>query len=426
MNIAVFKNLLKTPPRLLFFVILGLFLCASGFAQENLGTDDLYTKARNTAFKEDNYPEAIRLTKMALAKSPDYLEVSVFLGRLYTFTDSLSQARMVFNEVLRKEAGHEDASLAYANLEYWNNDSPRALEIVNAGIEIHPKSEDLLLLKAKILKDLEEYSAASETINTLLKINPKITAARELSQTIQTVSAKNSISASYDYVYFDKRFDDAWHLGSLSYGRQTKLGSVTARFNYANRFQTNGTQFEIDMYPRISDLFYTYVSGGISNKDGIFPHYRAGFSLYANLPAAFEADAGFRMLAFSDQTWIYTIGVGKYYKNYWFNLRTYLTPSNSSVSQSYSLNIRYYLGGADDYISFKIGTGISPDDSTANVLYDSNNIYKLKSNNIALGYQTTFSDTNVISIQASLDNQEYARNTHGNQITLGLGYSKRF
>ena len=410
-------------------VIFGIFIftiSSSAYAQDNLGTDELYTKARNTAFEDDNYPEAIRLTKMALAKSPDYLEVSVFLGRLYTFTDSLQQARTVFNEVLQKEAGHQEASLAYGNLEYWNDNSPRALEIVNDGIAIHPKAENLLLLKAKILKDLEEYTAASETINKLLKINPKLTAARELNQTIQVMSAKNTISASYDYVYFDKRFDDAWHLGSISYGRQTKLGSVTARFNYANRFKTDGTQFEIDMYPRISDLFYTYVSGGISNKDGIFPHYRAGFSLYANLPAAFEADAGFRMLAFDDQTWIYTIGVGKYYKNYWFNLRTYLTPSNSSVSQSYSLNIRYYLGGADDYISFKIGTGISPDDSTDNVLYSSANTYKLKSHNVALGYSAIFNDTNVISVQLSLDNQEYAKSTRGNQISFGLGYSKRF
>jgi YaiO family outer membrane protein len=396
------------------------------FCQDNLTTDDLFVKARKTAFEDDNYPEAIALTKMALDKSPDYLELGVFLGRLYTFTDSIAKARTVFREVLQKEQGHEDASLAYGNLEYWNDDSATALEIVDNGIAKHPKSEGLLLLKAKILKDMKRYADADRTINDLLEVNPKLTEARALSQRIKLVSAKNILGLSYDYVYFDKRFDDPWHLASLDYGRLTKIGSVTARINYANRFNSNGLQFELDAYPRLSNLFYTYVSGGISDKDGIFPHYRAGFSLYANLPAAFEADAGFRLLVFDDRTWVYTVGVGKYYKNYWFNLRTYLTPSNSSVSHSYALNVRYYLGGADDYLSFNVGTGISPDDNANSVLFDPNNIYRLKSSNIALGYRTTIHKTNVVFIQASLENQEYARDTRGNQFTMGLGYIKRF
>jgi YaiO family outer membrane protein len=243
---------------------------------------------------------------------------------------------------------------------------------------------------------------------------------------INSISAKNAIGLSYEYIYFDERFDDPWHLASIDYTRQTRLGSVAARVNYANRFKMNGAQFEMDAYPRISDLFYAYVNLGISEDEGIFPQYRAGFSLYANLPAAFEADAGFRILAFDDTTWIYTLGVGKYYKNFWFNFRTYLTPSSSSVSQSYALTTRYYLAGADDFLSLKLGTGISPDDNANSISFDPDNIYKLKSTNIVLGYRKLFWDTNVLSLQLALENQEYAPNTKGNQLSLGLGYIKRF
>ncbi|WP_084668385.1 YaiO family outer membrane beta-barrel protein [Arenibacter nanhaiticus] len=395
-------------------------------AQTQLSTDELYTKARSAAFDEDNYPKAIALLKQALAKSPDYLEVSVFLGRLYTFSDSLPKARIVFEEILQKETGHEDASLAYANLEYWNSDSPKSLTIVNSGLEKHPNSEKLGLLKAKVLKDLKRYDESRRVIDHLLKINPKLTAARSLLGSVNSSAAKNSLGLNYDFIYFDKRFDDPWHMASINYSRQTKLGSVAARFNYANRFTTNGAQFEVDAYPRISDLFYAYVSGGISENKGIFPRYRAGFSLYANLPAAFEADAGFRFLAFSGSTWIYTVGVGKYYKSYWFNLRTYLTPSANSISHSYSLTTRYYLGGADDYLSLKIGTGISPDDNANSVSFDPENIYKLKSVNMSLGYRKLLWDTNVFSFQTTLENQEYAPETRGNQLSLSIGYTKRF
>jgi YaiO family outer membrane protein len=389
-------------------------------------TDELYTKARNTAFEEDDYVGAIALAKRALAKSPDYLEVKVFLGRLYTFSDSLPQARMVFGEVLKKEPGHEEASLAYGNLEYWNSNSESGLEIVNGGLDSHPKSESLGLLKAKILKDLERYNEANTVLENLLGSNPKFTEARTLMSSINSISAKNAIGLSYEYIYFDERFDDPWHLASIDYTRQTRLGSVAARVNYANRFKMNGAQFEMDAYPRISDLFYAYVNLGISEAEGIFPQYRAGFSLYANLPAAFEADAGFRVLAFDDTTWIYTLGVSKYYKNFWFNFRTYLTPSSSSVSQSYALTTRYYLAGADDFLSLKLGTGISPDDNANSLSFDPNNVYKLKSTNIVLGYRKLFWDTNVLSLQLALENQEFAPATKGNQLSLGLGYIKRF
>jgi len=116
----------------------------------------------------------------------------------------------------------------------------------------------------------------------------------------------------------------------------------------------------------------------------------------------------------------------KYYKNYWFNLKTYLTPSNNSVSQSLSLKIRYYLAGADDYLSFGIGTGLSPDDPANNILFNNGETYKLKSSNISLGYNKSLNALNIISVKASLENQEYRQGTRGNQFSVGISYKRRF
>ena len=396
------------------------------YSQETLTSDELFINARKAAFDDDDYPKAIAITKQALELSPDYADIRIFLGRLYTWTDEVESARKEFERVLEKNPGYEDAVFAYGSLEYWNDNSEKALGIVEDGIQYNPESQVLLVFKAKILIDLKRYSEANAILNNLLKINPKHTDARALSAKIQDVSSKNKIGVNYDFVYFDERFDDPWHLANVNYGRQTKFGSVTARLNYANRFKTDGLQFEIDAYPRISKLFYAYVSGGIAKNDGIFPKYRAGFSLYANLPMAFEADAGFRLLVFNDETWIYTASIGKYYKNYWFNLRTYVTPSNNSVSQSVSLKIRYYLAGADDYLSFGIGTGLSPDDPANNILFNNGESYKLKSSNISLGFNKSINALNIISVKVSLENQEYRQGTRGNQYSVGVGYNRRF
>ena len=408
-----------------FYLSLFLWLSTSlATAQSNLTSDELFKSARDAAFEQKNYPKAIELSKIALKQSPDYADIQIFLGRLYTWSDMPDSARKVFETLLSKKPELEDASLAAGSLEFWNDNPDKALQIVDAGLGFHPNSPSLLLLKAKVLNDLKKWPEANEVVNKVLKINPNETEARALSSRIKDNSTKNKISLTYDYVYFDKQFDNPWHLTSIDYSRQTKIGSVIGRLNYANRFNNNGLQFEVDAYPRISKTFQAYVSGGYSNNVGVFPNYRGGFSLYANLPKGFEAELGFRYLNFGNNTWIYTASVGKYFKSFWFNLRTFLTPSNNDLSRSVMFTTRYYFGGADDYFTLRLGSGLSPDNPQNNILIGKN--FKLVSNNALLGYRKSFKTFNILLINVGIDNQEYKPDTNGNQFELGIGYLRRF
>ncbi len=395
-------------------------------AQTSVSSDELFQQARTAAFDQKDYKNAIELSNQALTKSPDYADIHIFLGRVYAWSDKLDSARAQFKLVLAKHPDNDDASLAYGSLEYWNNNSPLALQLVNDGLKYHPKAKDLLLLKAKVQNDLKQYTDASTTIDTLLKTDPTNTEAHALDERVKDNAAKNKIGLSYDYIHFDKQFNAPWQLVSFEYGRQTDIGSIIAYVNYANRFNSDGVQYEVDAYPHISKTFYAYVSAGYSGNEGVFPKFRSGFSLYANLPASFEAEAGFRYLYFTGDTWIYTASIGKYYKNFWFNFRTYLTPSNSSISQSYSFHARYYTGGADDYLSLGLGTGVSPDDPKNVILLNNGNNYKLRSNNISAAFWHSFKRLNIFFLTASLDHQEYQFQTWGNQLDLGVGYIRRF
>lgn len=409
------------------FFLAGIFLtfALSAMAQSENSSDELFQQARKLAFDQKDYLKAISLTKEALVKSPEYADIRIFLGRLYTWSDKPDSARIELKKVLDANPGHEDASLAMGSLEFWEDHSEQALLFVNAGLEKNANSKELLLLRAKILNDLKRWPEANVAVESVIKLDPNLTEARTLSARIRENSSKNKVGLTYDFIYFDKQFGDPWHLVSAEYGRQTKLGNVTGRVNYANRFKASGVQLEVDAYPRISNTFQAYISGGYSNDVGVFPEYRAGFSLYANLPASFEAEAGFRYLTFGDPTWIYTASIGKYYKSFWFNLRTYLTPSNDDISRSFALTARYYYGGADDYLSLRLGTGISPDDPQSSVLLG-NTGYKLRSNNVTLGYRKLIGSLNILTLSLGLDNQEYLRDTRGNQIDFGVGYMRRF
>lgn len=404
--------------------LITLFLLTLSTYTFGQSSDDLLAQAKTQAFDQKNYLEAIKTLKQAIEKSPDYLDLHIFLGRIYTWSDQVEEARNVFKPWFEKKVDTEDFYLAYASLEYWNDEEDRALEILQQGLEFNPKSEDLLYLQARIYNSLDQYEKAEESLNTLLSQNPKHTEGRELLVRIRDLTAKNAIGVTYNFVHFDKQFADNWHIVGLSYRRATSIGSFIFRTNLAQKFGDNGIQFEVEGYPRLSKMFYLYTGVGYSNQVGIFPKYRTGVSLYANLPQSFEGEIGYRQLHFNDDVWMYTASVGKYYQNLWFNLRTYLTPGNSNLSHSYTGTVRYYTKGANDYLGFQIGTGISPDENRSNLLEPQ--IYKMKTYKIGLDYNFTLGKRNIFWIQGTYFNQEYQRETRGNQYDLTLGFNRTF
>lgn len=398
------------------FVLILLFLSISlapfmGFAQSS---DELFQKAREYAFKKNDYVSAREFCKEALLKSPNYSDISVFLGRLYTWDKMYDSARTVLYGVIKRDSLNYDAYNAAIDMEYWSDSFDQALNISETAIKQYPKSEEFLLKKARVLGALKNYSSAFRTLEVLFAINNTYPEAIIYAERLEEELRINAVTLTYDYDRFNKTFDP-WHAVSLAYSRQTPYGSVIGRINYANRFLENGVQYEMDMYPRFAEGLYAYLNAGYS-KDNIFPDYRLGASLYYSLPMSFEIDAGIRYLNFgSSHVNIYTGALGKYYSNFWFSFRSYITPSISRASYSYSLLVRYYLSGADDYITLSGGWGISPDDRANN----SGNM--LVSRKISAEYQAKLNRIIIGYISAGLSGDEFYAGIIRTRYSAGLG-----
>lgn len=121
-------------------VILLLFLAIStgSKAQNSLSSDELFSNARNAAFEDKNYEKAKKLAFEALEKSPNYADVDIFLGRIYSWDHQYDSARIHFLKVLNAKP-NEDASIAYADLEYWNDDYQKSLEICSDALNVYPE-----------------------------------------------------------------------------------------------------------------------------------------------------------------------------------------------------------------------------------------------------------------------------------------------
>jgi YaiO family outer membrane protein len=419
------RTLKYNPSKTVLSCCLFLFFCTKNNfvkAQDSLSSDGLFQIARKAAFEENNYTKAKEYCNRVLEISPDYTDVTVFLGRIYSWNKQYDSARINFQKVLDQKADYEDASVAYADMEYWADNNKKALSIIDSALVYHPQSNDLLLRKAKVLNALRDYKGAHKIVNDILEEDKTNTEARVLAARLYNNAALNKVGISYDYFYFDKQFADPWHLVSLDYSRLTKMGSIIGRINYANRFGKNGVQYEVDAYPHISKTFYAYANFGYSENVGVFPQWRAGFSLYANLPRSFELELGSRFLYFSSPTNILTGYLGKYYKNYLLGIKAYITPVDNSVSQSYSALARYYFGGADDFVGLSIGTGIYPDERALQQQLNST----LKAYWGRFEIRHVVKTFNIIGFNASVINQEYLPKTKGNQIQVGFRYQRRF
>ncbi len=391
--------------------------------------DELFQEARTAAFKEKNYPRAVDLVLRALEQAPEYSDIRVFLGRLYSWSGQYDNAKEAFVSVLKKDAAYEDASVALTDLEYWNDHYDKALMACDEGLVYHPESKELQLRRAKILNALHRYREAHNVASELVGKYPGDDTVLSLLRTIRFDSAKNKVSISHDCTWFDGNYgsylhDYPWHIVGLDYVRYTSIGSVITRVNYGNRFGKEAFQFEMDSYPRLLENISAYINAGISNQSAVFPRYRVGMSLYASLPHSFEAEAGFRLLHFSGNTFIYVGSIAKYYKNFWFNGRMYLVPGDSKVSHSYSLITRYYYGGADDYWKFKVGYGLSPDE--VNVVQDFSSSYKLKSAYLSVGLRKSIHKLNVVDVTVSVVRQEFDKNEFGTQLSSSLTYIRKF
>ncbi|WP_276135294.1 YaiO family outer membrane beta-barrel protein [Polluticoccus soli] len=401
-------------------------------AQNTQNPDSLFSMARTAAYDHKDYSSAITLSKQALQIAPNYTDIAVFLGRIYTWNKQTDSARYYFDLALQQKPGYEDALSAYADLEFWNKNDSAALALANEGLAKNPTSQQLLVRKATVLESMRQYEEAALLADSVLTLDKGNQDARALLTRLYGFLSKNRVGIKYDYTYFDEQFPDPWHMLAVDYTRQTNMGSITARVNYANRFANDAVQYELETYPRISRTFYAYVAAAYSSDTiGIFPKWRLGASLFANLPHAFEAEAGIRYLYFAGDangTDFYTLYLGKYYHKFLFGARVYLTPNPTATSQSYNAIARYYFGGADDYLNFLVGYGISPDDRNSAPLININT-GQLKSYRGELIFRKLIKRMNILTLNLSLQNQEFTRGTEvikGNQIQAGIGYIRRF
>ena len=163
------------------------------------------------------------------------------------------------------------------------------------------------------------------------------------------------------YTTFDKIYDPLFFSG-IAYQHRTKFGLIIPGINYANRFSSQGLQYELTLYPKFSKKVYAFLNYGYSNAS-IYPNHNFAGDIYVVLPKNWEISGGGRhVITPTNKVSSITNSLGYYYGNYYFSLRTYITPQPSRLTQlSGDVLVRKYLRDAQNYLGFNFGVGFTPE-----------------------------------------------------------------
>jgi YaiO family outer membrane protein len=345
---------------------IGLLLISVPSSAMAPADDDVVAQARTLAYKGgESRREALALLKDHLAQQPGDNEARVLYGTVLSWEGQYDEARKQLEQVLSAAPDHGDALPALINVELWSGHPESAEHLAHEALARHPDQVNLMVADAHALNNLNHPKEALAILDRALKIDPANQDARLMRRRITVTSQKFEFLVNHAYDWFsDGR--NGQHETSVSLSAPTGAGSIIGRVNRADRFGLTSYQGEIDFYPHFRSGTYGYLNVGYSPDNTLYPLYRIGAELFQSLPHALEASGGYRRLDFSTGVNIYTFSLAKYYGNFLFTGRGFLTPGFPGTSGTALFSVRYFLGseGLHDYLEFRYSHGASPAEAT--------------------------------------------------------------
>ncbi|MFV8367288.1 YaiO family outer membrane beta-barrel protein [Flavobacterium sp. XS1P27] len=370
----------------------------------NGNPDTSFETARTLAFSNQRKQAQDTLLSI-LTKYPNYHEIRSFLATTYSWDGEYKKARKEFTYIFDKEKKDKSIWEAAIKNELWDDMPYPALEMTTEALKNFPNDPEILYLKASAHEKTNNPLEALNTIELILAQNPNDQKAKDYKISLNNSLSQNAIGITSSVDIYSDVFDPMQYY-ALMYRRQTKYGSIIGRVNFNRRFNENGLQYEVDLYPKIAKGLYAYVNIGLSNSF-LFPDVRYGLELYKSLPKSLEISLGLRSLKYSTTTNIYTGSLGWYTGNSYMSFRPYITPGETGTSKSGTFTYRKYRSDADNYLGVSLSVGFSPEINQYNINEDAAKFVELKSQRINLGYYFTSSNKqNAWGTQFGVSHQE--------------------
>ncbi|MFD1095544.1 YaiO family outer membrane beta-barrel protein [Salegentibacter chungangensis] len=392
---------------------------------EETNTDEIYEEAVDL-YRNGEFNKAINYTQKGLELAPGYHDIRVLQIRNYWALKNYDRAEKELLYLMENAPEYPGVlKLVYRQISYEKGDE--TMEFLHSASRVYPRDAHLQALKSDLLfKSGKKEQARALALKTL-EMKQVSSEDKYLLQTILKRTIKDEIGVIYQYLYFSDEYsrNDPWHSISAEYKHSFNRTVVLGRVNYTDRSYDSGSLYELEAYPVFNDRLYAYLNAGVSDGS-IFPDFRGSASVYYNFAKALEAEAGGRLLHFSDKDFFTGIlGLSLYTGNFYLNLRSFLGPERKDeLVQNYQFNVRYYLSTADNYLFTRLGSGISPDERT--IFTQVQNRPDLNVYYINAGINHTLGVHHVIQLTGGYLFEDINSDLKGNQFIANIAYHFRF
>ncbi|CAM1366373.1 conserved exported hypothetical protein [Tenacibaculum sediminilitoris] len=421
------RNLKRISNVVVLFFLLVYSKANSQGTKNTRDVDLTFKTARELAF-DKQLKQAQDTLIHILDKYPNYLDVRSFLGNTYSWDGKHEMARKQFLKVLEADPKRKNDWVAVLKNELYSMYPQQVDLLIKRALIFFPEDVDILFLKAKLGEKNGKTDEVFLTLQKILTIDPTNEKVISFKENFLNSQRTNTIGIQLSTFHYDKSERVPSYFGTLSYSKKIKQGSVILKINYANRFETNGLQYELDMYPKITKTSYAYVNVGFS-KDNFFPSERYGLEFFQSLPKKFEVSLGFRRLKFSETTLGYTGTISKYIGNNYLSVRAFFSKSNDVTSKSGAVTYRKYIKGPNNYFDVTLGYGVFPELTRLPVNQEQKVLLNLKSQRINAAYLFTNSKKNYlwrVFLGVMREEKSFARENYFLLYELGVSCNIRF
>ncbi len=395
-------------------------------AQSN--ADSLYNAAK-IAVQEEKYNLAIGQLEEMLQLRPLEYDGRILLARIYYWKLDYSLAITTLSPVVHRAPSDAETQLLYLNLLL----ATKQLEQLNehlAGLPIEIQQQGAFeFCRIQALQLAGKNEEALLAINSYLVLYPDNSQARQLQQLLIRLVANQAILVDIEMNHFNVPIDN-WYSLAIGYENRLQPGPLQVRLHLANRFQLTAAQLETDFYPRLNDKTTAYIGFGLSNNT-LFSAFRLGGEIYRSLPKAWEISVGVRYLSFKNNPLTtYTLAATKYVGNYYFSIRPFIIPFQSSIYLTSSFSSRRYFSDSRHYLGLSAAIGNSPDMdfrlNDPNIENLNPDLYLLDAIAIRLDYQRPINNRLLLKPFLEYRNEEFRPATYRSRTSLGLSLIRNF
>lgn len=389
-----------------FILILCLQTISVQVSAQIKDADNSYLNARTLAFSGEYKAAQDTLTQI-IAAYPEYIELQAFLAKTYSWSKDYEKARQLFSRITDTNKHSSPLWVAAIKNEQYSQNLDVALRMANEALVYLPEDKEL---------------------HQLHEVLAQASATRIQDPTNDTQNTRVLILDASGEV-FDQVLDPMLY-GAITYQHKAKWGTVMPRLNYHRRFNINGLQSEIDIYPNLGKTTSAYVNYGFSNAE-IFPNHRVGVEVTQQLPKGIEVSLGVRHLTFPSTTaTIFTGSFGLYRGNYYATFRPFVIPDkNRGLGLSGNVQLRRYLKSSKNYLGLQLVYGFDTEINQfiANGTLLSETLIYLEAQRIRAAYQFINSkNSKQYTLHIGANRQEFAFGSGRLFFSVNAGLSYQF